>query len=101
MSLNDRKKTFPRDIFLTESISPIYPRFFVATLSEREGKTLGKTPEIVSRRQFRRPVGGPKVAEQACAGERDPYFGNIKGSEGIPHFVLEGGSVVTNTALAF
>ena len=30
----------------------------------REGKTLGKTPEIVSRRQFRRPVGGPKVAEK-------------------------------------
>ena len=24
--------------------------------------------------------------------ERDPYFGNMKGSEGIPHFVLEGGS---------
>ena len=64
MSLNDRKKTFPRDIFLTESISPIYPRFFVATLS-REGKTLGKTPEIVSRRQFRPPVGGSKVAEFA------------------------------------
>ena len=24
--------------------------------------------------------------------ERGPYFGNMKGSEGIPHFVLEGGS---------
>ena len=62
MSLNDRKKTF-RDIFLTESISPIYPRFVVDRQC-REGKTLGKTPEIVSRRRFRPPVGGSKVAER-------------------------------------
>ena len=58
MSLNDRKKNF-RGHFLTESISPIYLRHV-----QREGKTLGKTPEIVSRCQLRAPVGGRKVAEQ-------------------------------------
>ena len=57
MSLNDRKKNF-RGHFLTESISPIYLRHV-----QREGKTLGKTPEIVSRCQLRRSVGGRKVAE--------------------------------------
>ena len=62
MSLNDRKKNF-RGHFLTESISPIYLRHV-----QREGKTLGKTPEIVSRCQLRRSVGGRKVAEEAGGG---------------------------------
>ena len=61
------KKPF-RDIFLTESISPIYPRFVVDRQC-REGKTLGKTPEIVSRRQFRRPVGGPIYTEGSAEAE--------------------------------
>ena len=66
--MDDRKKNF-RGHFLTESISPICLRHV-----QREGKTLGKTPEIVSRCQLRAPVdvgGRNKVAEENTTSDEE------------------------------
>ena len=59
----------------------------------REGKTLGKTAEIVSRRQFRPPVGGSKPCDQGLAGRPSG------GKHGFEQWVIDLIDVLEKTAM--